>query len=99
MFSRFFIYRPIFASVIAIVIVLVGAMSIPLLPIDDLMDFFALLFSKLKPIKTLAKWMVSHFRSATISTWTTVTVIVFRVWLNTHLCFQGRIFKSVRGAK
>ncbi len=36
MFSRFFIYRPIFASVIAIVIVLVGVMSIPLLPIESM---------------------------------------------------------------
>ena len=36
MFSRFFIYRPIFASVIAIVIVLVGFLSIPLLPIESM---------------------------------------------------------------
>ena len=36
MFSRFFIYRPIFASVIAVVIVLVGAISIPLLPIESM---------------------------------------------------------------
>ena len=36
MFSRFFIYRPIFASVIAIVIVLVGVISIPLLPIESM---------------------------------------------------------------
>jgi len=36
MFSRFFIYRPIFASVIAIVIVLVGVLSIPLLPIESM---------------------------------------------------------------
>jgi HAE1 family hydrophobic/amphiphilic exporter-1 len=36
MFSRFFIYRPIFASVIAIVIVLVGTLSIPLLPIESM---------------------------------------------------------------
>ena len=36
MFSRFFIYRPIFASVIAIVIVLVGGLSIPLLPIESM---------------------------------------------------------------
>jgi HAE1 family hydrophobic/amphiphilic exporter-1 len=36
MFSRFFIYRPIFASVIAIVIVLVGIISIPLLPIESM---------------------------------------------------------------
>ncbi len=38
MFSRFFIYRPIFASVIAIVIVLVGVISIPLLPIESMPD-------------------------------------------------------------
>jgi HAE1 family hydrophobic/amphiphilic exporter-1 len=36
MFSRFFIYRPIFASVISIVIVLVGTLSIPLLPIESM---------------------------------------------------------------
>ncbi len=36
MFSKFFIYRPIFASVIAIVIVLVGVLSIPLLPIESM---------------------------------------------------------------
>ncbi len=36
MFSRFFIYRPIFASVIAIVIVLVGVLAIPLLPIESM---------------------------------------------------------------
>ena len=36
MFSRFFIYRPIFASVIAIFIVLVGVISIPLLPIESM---------------------------------------------------------------
>ncbi|MBD3871391.1 MAG: multidrug efflux RND transporter permease subunit [Acidobacteria bacterium] len=36
MFSRFFIYRPIFASVIAIVIVLVGTLAIPLLPIESM---------------------------------------------------------------
>jgi HAE1 family hydrophobic/amphiphilic exporter-1 len=36
MFSRFFIYRPIFASVIAVVIVLVGIISIPLLPIESM---------------------------------------------------------------
>ena len=34
-FSRFFIYRPIFAMVIAIVIVLLGALSIPILPIES----------------------------------------------------------------
>ena len=38
MFSRFFIYRPIFASVISIVIVLVGTISIPLLPIESMPD-------------------------------------------------------------
>ncbi|MCP3982163.1 MAG: multidrug efflux RND transporter permease subunit [bacterium] len=36
MFSRFFIYRPIFASVIAIVISLVGILSIPLLSIESM---------------------------------------------------------------
>ena len=36
MFSRFFIYRPIFASVISIVIVIVGLISIPLLPIESM---------------------------------------------------------------
>jgi len=36
MFSKFFIYRPIFASVIAIVIVLLGVLSIPLLPIESM---------------------------------------------------------------
>jgi HAE1 family hydrophobic/amphiphilic exporter-1 len=36
MFSRFFIYRPIFASVISIVIVLVGVLSIPLLPVESM---------------------------------------------------------------
>jgi len=34
-FSRFFIYRPIFAMVIAIVILLLGALSIPILPIES----------------------------------------------------------------
>jgi len=38
MFSRFFIYRPIFASVIAIVIVIVGLISIPLLPVESMPD-------------------------------------------------------------
>jgi HAE1 family hydrophobic/amphiphilic exporter-1 len=38
MFSRFFIYRPIFASVISIVIVLVGILSIPLLPVESMPD-------------------------------------------------------------
>ena len=36
MFSRFFIYRPIFASVIAIVIVIVGLISIPMLPVESM---------------------------------------------------------------
>jgi len=36
MFSRFFIYRPIFASVISILIVLVGVLSIPLLPVESM---------------------------------------------------------------
>jgi len=36
MLSRFFIYRPIFASVISIVIVLVGVLSIPLLPVESM---------------------------------------------------------------
>jgi HAE1 family hydrophobic/amphiphilic exporter-1 len=38
MFSRFFIYRPIFSSVISIVIVLVGVLSIPLLPVESMPD-------------------------------------------------------------
>ena len=38
MFSRFFIYRPIFASVISIVVVIVGLISIPLLPIESMPD-------------------------------------------------------------
>jgi HAE1 family hydrophobic/amphiphilic exporter-1 len=38
MFSRFFIYRPIFASVISIVIVLVGGLSISLLPVESMPD-------------------------------------------------------------
>ncbi len=36
MFSRFFIYRPIFASVISIVISLVGFLAIPLLPVESM---------------------------------------------------------------
>jgi len=36
MFSRFFIYRPIFASVISIVIVIVGIISIPMLPVESM---------------------------------------------------------------
>ena len=35
MFSRFFINRPIFASVISIVIILIGVVSIPLLPVSQ----------------------------------------------------------------
>jgi hydrophobic/amphiphilic exporter-1 (mainly G- bacteria), HAE1 family len=38
MFSRLFIYRPILASVISIVIVLVGIISIPLLPVESMPD-------------------------------------------------------------
>jgi len=38
MFSRFFIYRPIFASVISVVIVLIGVLSIPLLPVESMPD-------------------------------------------------------------
>jgi len=38
MFSRFFIYRPIFASVISIVVVLLGILAIPLLPIESMPD-------------------------------------------------------------
>jgi len=38
MFSKFFIYRPIFASVISIVIVLIGVLSIPLLPVESMPD-------------------------------------------------------------
>jgi HAE1 family hydrophobic/amphiphilic exporter-1 len=34
-FSKFFIYRPIFAMVIAIVIVIIGLLSIPILPIES----------------------------------------------------------------
>ena len=33
--SRFFIYRPIFAMVIAIVIILIGGLSIPILPVES----------------------------------------------------------------
>ena len=36
MFSRFFIYRPIFASVISIVIVIVGLLAIPMLPVESM---------------------------------------------------------------
>ncbi len=38
MFSQFFIDRPIFASVISIVIVLVGLISLPLLPVEKTPD-------------------------------------------------------------
>ena len=38
MLSRFFIYRPSVASVISIVIVLVGVLSIPLLPVESWPD-------------------------------------------------------------
>ena len=35
-FSRFFIYRPIFAMVISIVVVLLGGLSIPILPVESM---------------------------------------------------------------
>lgn len=35
-FSRFFIYRPIFALVISIVIVIIGVISIPILPVESM---------------------------------------------------------------
>src|SRR3989339_857473 len=38
MFSEFFINRPIFASVVSIVIILVGLISIPLLPVEKTPD-------------------------------------------------------------
>ncbi len=38
MFSRFFIYRPIFAGVISIIIVLTGGITIPFLPIEQTPD-------------------------------------------------------------
>jgi HAE1 family hydrophobic/amphiphilic exporter-1 len=38
MFSQFFINRPIFALVISIVIVLVGVLSIPILPVESMPD-------------------------------------------------------------
>ena len=38
MFSRFFINRPIFACVISIVIMIVGAISIPILPVEQTPD-------------------------------------------------------------
>ena len=37
-FSRFFINRPVFALVIAIFIVLVGGLSIPILPVESMPD-------------------------------------------------------------
>ena len=38
MFSRFFIYRPVFALVVSIVIVLMGVITIPLLPVENTPD-------------------------------------------------------------
>ncbi len=38
MFSRFFIYRPVFALVISIVIVILGTISIPTLPVESMPD-------------------------------------------------------------
>ena len=38
MFSRFFIYHPIFASVVSIVIVIAGGISIPFLPVEQTPD-------------------------------------------------------------
>ena len=38
MFSKFFIDRPIFASVISIVIVLIGAICLPILPVEKTPD-------------------------------------------------------------
>ncbi|MEC9052696.1 MAG: efflux RND transporter permease subunit, partial [Actinomycetota bacterium] len=38
MLSRFFIYRPIFASVISIVVLLVGSLAIPVLPVEQTPD-------------------------------------------------------------
>jgi HAE1 family hydrophobic/amphiphilic exporter-1 len=37
-FSRFFIYRPVFALVISLVVVIVGGLSVPLLPIESTPD-------------------------------------------------------------
>jgi HAE1 family hydrophobic/amphiphilic exporter-1 len=37
-FSRFFIYRPVFALVISIVIVILGVISIPTLPVESMPD-------------------------------------------------------------
>ncbi len=38
MFSKFFIYRPVFAMVISIVIVIAGSIAIPILPIESMPD-------------------------------------------------------------
>ena len=38
MFSRFFINRPVFACVVSIILVLIGAITIPLLPIEQTPD-------------------------------------------------------------
>jgi hydrophobic/amphiphilic exporter-1 (mainly G- bacteria), HAE1 family len=38
MFSRFFIYRPVFALVISIVVIILGAISIPTLPVESMPD-------------------------------------------------------------
>ncbi len=38
MFSRFFIYRPVFALVISIVVVILGTISIPTLPVESMPD-------------------------------------------------------------
>ena len=38
MFSKFFIYRPVFALVISIVIVLIGGITIPILPVENTPD-------------------------------------------------------------
>lgn len=38
MFSKFFIYRPVFALVISIVIVILGIISIPILPVESMPD-------------------------------------------------------------
>ncbi len=38
MFSRIFIYRPVLALVISIFIALIGAISIPVLPIENTPD-------------------------------------------------------------
>ncbi|MDP2469601.1 MAG: multidrug efflux RND transporter permease subunit [Candidatus Palauibacterales bacterium] len=38
MFSRFFIYRPVFALVISIVVIILGTISIPTLPVESMPD-------------------------------------------------------------